>query len=137
MGELFYREHQPHFHFPFAFHVHEAARLADKAILDQLIRGARDLDGIAHPMRLHAAGNVHGIAPHVINEFPFADHPSDDRTGIDADSKADLLAVAKYMGSDKIAHFQRHADQSLRMIRAWTRYARGHHVTVTDGSDLF
>src|SRR3990172_1007379 len=88
-------------------------------------------------MRLHAAGDIHRVAPHVIYEFAASNHTRNHCTGIDSKSKTYSLATAKGMQGNILAHFNSHADQRLRMIAATARYAGGHHVAVANRTDLF
>src|SRR5919109_1680026 len=41
-------------------------RLAHELVVEQLLRGTRDLDPPRGPVRLHAASSVHGVAPEVV-----------------------------------------------------------------------
>src|SRR5258708_28502677 len=129
--------HEPHVHLPLAFYQYKSTRFALKLILDQLVSSTRHLNRAAHAMRLHPAGDIHCIAPHVVGKLAGADHSGNDRAGINPNAEAHLATRPKSMRGKVVAHFQCHADESLRMIRATTRYTRGDHITVPDRPNLF
>jgi len=57
------------FHWAFSVDVDGAVRLQPKALVDVPMGCSRDLDAVRHAMRLHATGDVHRIAPDVVDEL--------------------------------------------------------------------
>lgn len=57
------------FHWAFSFDVDGAVRLQPKVLVDVPMGCGRDLDAVRHAVRLHATGDVHRIAPDVVDEF--------------------------------------------------------------------
>lgn len=76
---LLFSEQMPDFHLPFALDVNLADVLAFEIILEQFIRGARDLDAVLHSVTLHAACGVDHVAPNG-KYFSATDHARDQRT---------------------------------------------------------
>src|SRR5262245_35936108 len=93
----------PGLHFAFTFHVHHAAWLADKIALDEFVGGARNLNRPITAVRFHAAGGVDGVTPQVVNEFFATDDARHHRSGVDADTQADLVC-AKSTLVDELMH---------------------------------
>ena len=57
------------FHWAFSFDIDGAVRLQPKVLVDVPMGCGRDLDAVRHAVRLHATGDVHRIAPDVVDEF--------------------------------------------------------------------
>jgi len=59
----------PDIHLSLTLDVDDAARLAEKFVLDLFIGIPRDLDRAAKAVAFHAAGNVDSVSPQVVDEF--------------------------------------------------------------------
>src|SRR6266540_2172518 len=81
-------------HFPLSFHFDFAATLEGIFVFEVFVGGRGNLDGSQLAQRLHAAGDVHGVAPEVVDEFFASDDPGDDRPAADADAKLELPTIA-------------------------------------------
>src|SRR5436190_9364945 len=57
------------FHWAFSFDVDGAMRLQPKALVNVPMGCSRDQDTVRRAVRLHAAGDVHRIAPDVVDKF--------------------------------------------------------------------
>ena len=87
-------------------------------------------------MRFHTGGDVHRVAPDVVELLSFADDASHRRTGVDADAHGDLLAELVREFAHDIEHVQRHLGDRAGVVRPRLRHAAGHHIGVADRLDL-
>jgi len=72
-------DHAPHFQSARAFHLDGSGGFAVELGANQIVGAARDPDRPALPMRFHAAREVHGRAPEIVDELLAADHAGDHR----------------------------------------------------------
>src|SRR4051812_31594431 len=70
-----------------ALDLDEPAGLEGVAILQLLEHRPRHLDGVRDAGRLHPAGQVHRVAPEIVDELAAADNARDDGAAVDADPK--------------------------------------------------
>ena len=73
-------------HGAFAFDLDFPAWLEPKLIFEIFVGPGTDLNVVRLTLRLHAAGDVHGVAPQIIDELVLSDHTGHYRTGMNADA---------------------------------------------------
>lgn len=104
---------------------------------EQFVRRASDLDPPRCPLGLHATGGVYGVSPEVVEKALPADHAGYHRARIDADPELEAEVRDVVVRAHRLEHVERHERERASMVRAWCRNARGDHVAVPDGLDLF
>src|SRR6266508_768050 len=62
-------------HFPLSFYFDFAATLEGIFVFEVFVGGRGNLDGSQLAQRFHAAGDVHGVAPEIVDEFLASDDP--------------------------------------------------------------
>src|SRR5437763_9589769 len=82
------------------------------------------------PARLHAAGGVDRIAPHVIRESVTADHGCHCRAAIDTDAKADTPSVLLVQLADPVQHVKSHVGDGLGMVGPGHRQSADDEIRV-------
>ena len=87
-------------------------------------------------MRLHAAGDIHGVAPKVVGEFLGPDDAGNDGPAVHADADAPVELVAAVENADGLEHLEGGVGAGLGVVAAHERHAADHHVGVADGLDL-
>src|SRR5437660_12035761 len=92
------------FHWAFSFDVDGAVRLQPKALVDVPMGCSRDLDAVRHAVRLHATGDVHRIAPDVVDELvsPYDPGHHVARMNADAHLQGDRHVAARPL--DRLDH---------------------------------
>ena len=112
-----------------------ALRPAVERVLDQFVGAAGDLDRAALALRFHAAGDVHDVAPQIVDELLAADHARHHRPGVDADAEGEPPTAEGARRRSPPACRARDRP-GPRMVGALGRYAGRDHVAVADGLDL-
>ena len=87
-------------------------------------------------MGFHAAREVHGRSPEIVDELLAADDAGDHGPRIDADAERKRLA-AECPARHGVAHVERELNESGRVVDPFTRHPGGDHVAVADRLDLF
>src|ERR1700756_4755472 len=127
---------QPGFDFALALDLDHAAGFELVTVLEAFVDGARDLNLSGHAGRLHAACEVYGVSPEVVDEFGGSDNAGDNGTGVDADAKLEVEAFFRGVSTSRFRHAECHAGHAVGVIGAWTRESADGHVAVADGFDF-
>src|SRR5262249_12940683 len=85
----------------------------------------------------HTGGDVHRVAPHIVEKFSSADEAGHYRAACDA--KADRHATSSRINQAPrgVAQVERELPQRLRVVGPRRRTAAHRHVGVARGLDLF
>src|SRR5581483_7991813 len=129
------RPYVPDGHRALALDLGGAPRLAVEAVGDALVGALGDLHGAGRAVRLHAAGDVDGVAPQVVQEPLLPDDPGDHRAGVDPDPEAQA-ASPEHARLDQLLEAQPELRDGDRMVRPRIRHAGGDHVAIADRLDL-
>ena len=113
-------EHMPYLHLACAFHLDGSPGFAVESVLDQLMRAAGNLNDPTSAMGFHAAREIYGFAPEVINEFFSADDAGHHRTGVDAHPERELAPAERALRHGS-PHIKGQVDERAGMVgpRPW------------------
>ena len=99
-----------------ALDVDEPAGLEPKRPSQPLHDRVRHLHSPGHTERLHPAGQVHSVAPDVVDELFRADDASNDGAAVDTDSKADLEPDRGLDSADRLGQVESHRGDADRVV---------------------
>jgi hypothetical protein len=123
-------------HVSLAFQVNRLRRMKLEAMLQALVGSLIDLDDAGNAFAGDPTGDVHGVAPEVVDELLLADDTGDHRPGTDADAQFEAHLV-ELKSSCSRRHISSAMSASARSdVAALVVEAGGHHVGVADGLDL-
>src|SRR5205823_5449114 len=91
-----------------------------------------DLDAARHAMRLHAAGQIHRVAPEIVNELPGANHPGDHGAGIDPNPELQRFAIVTTEARYLTPHLNRHRHYRLSVVVTRFRQPADDHVGIAN-----
>ena len=94
------------------------------------------MDGTRHSGRLHAAGQVHGVAPQIVDEFDRADDASHHRPGVETDTELQVGATIPIELPKNAKHVQSHLGHYSGVVRTRLRQTAYCHVAITNRLDL-
>src|ERR1017187_303218 len=114
-----------------------AAAVETVFVFQPFVGQVGDLDAPRLPKRLQAAGEVYGVAPKVVGEFPASDDAGHDGAGADANPEVDGGVVSAVERVDLGHQVEGQFGDGFRMVGAGQGNAAGGHVSVADGLDLF
>jgi hypothetical protein len=119
-------------HGTLAFDVDQSPRLEVPFIARRAREGVGHVDPSRQTVRFHPAGDVYVVAPEVIGKLVLADHPRDDRAGMDADPQAKVRMPRGYR-FDVHLHGQSHFVGCLDVVRTRFWNTCDNHIGVADG----
>src|SRR5204862_4366166 len=93
-----------HVTFPLDLNYPSAIELV--AVTQTSVRGLRNLYKAWDTLRFHAAGGVHCITVHVIDELLDAHNRRYNRAGVDTDPNMQRLTIWRFEGSDLVEHIK-------------------------------
>src|SRR5476651_890561 len=96
----------------------------------------RHLDAVGHAARFHAAGEVHGVTPQIVDVLAAADHACNHGAGIDADPELHDDVILERMFARDVDHTDRHAHHALGVVLDRLGQAAHRHVGVAHGLDF-
>ena len=83
-------------------------------------------------VRLHAAGEVDGVAPEIVGELMPTDHSGNHGPGVDANPHFKGKVSALHHATKRFEHPECHCRNGLRMVVASHGYAGNRHVGIAD-----
>ena len=99
------------------------------------MHGSGDTDGRS-PARGQLAGNVHRIAPKIVEEFATANDAADHRAGIDADHEGKPGGLVAVEEPDDPRHFLGELDHASHMVRTVHGQSADCQIGGADGFDF-
>src|SRR5215472_3555980 len=128
---------QPRFGLSFALHLNGATAFKLKTVLQALVDASRDLNASWNARGFHAAGEVHGIAPEIVDELSDANDASDDWTAVKPNAQLEAQSLLLPVLLCGFHHSECHGRHSFGVVGAGLGQAADRHVTISDGFDFF
>jgi len=98
--------------------------------------GFGDLNGAGFAGRFQAAGGVDGLAPDIVGEGFAADHPGDQRAGVDADANLERGIILLVQPFHRFLESNRQLGDGVGVVGLVGMNAAGDHVGVSDDFDF-
>src|SRR5579863_3366935 len=95
------------------------------------------MDGARHSGRLHTAGQVHGVAPEIVDELSRSNDTRHDRPGVETDSDLQVGAVLPIELPKNAKQVESYPGYRASVVRSPVGQTAHRHVAITDGLDLF
>src|SRR6185503_4893191 len=108
--------YEPRRHLALALDRECAALLEQERLTQELSCAVRYLDPSRNAMGFHAAGDGHGVTPHVVDVQAFADHSGHHRAARDPDTYLQRMPAALVESVQCIDHVQRQVRCPRRMV---------------------
>ena len=133
--------HKVHVHFSLVLNGHFPTVLTYKEAFHQLVGGTGNVDFTGHTWRLHATGDVNGVAPNVQGGFISPDPSGNDGTGMNTDAQfPEILMLGNFLRPKRkhvCVYLHGHQNHSYRMYSALIGYATCRHIGIANGFNLF